>query len=192
MFWLQYLPVLTIMASSYRITGLTITSPQNINMLKNQSLKNHSASWIHNNIAVSLNDRPTKRQTPLPDVDDNDESNLKTFYDNQATHEYDFYSNKGEAPHYRQVILNPNVVNAFRHPRPYPFEPLHVHWRPHMQPMEIIPDTIPVHHYRKVPFAFRVPKYENVPEPYYVPYKPSPDYTVMDVDVYHPGLYEAF
>ncbi len=97
--------------------------------------------------------------------------------------------NKEGAPSYRQVIFDPNVVNTLRRPpRPYPFQPLHVHWSPHIEPVEIIPNSIPVDHYRKVPVAIRVPKYENVPEPYYVPYKPSPDYTITHVDVYHPGL----
>lgn len=183
MLWLQYLAVLIFMTcSTVTVTGLRILS-QNIKVLKDQSLKNTSTSWIHKNSAISLTDRPTKRQTQSADVDNSDVSNLETFYGNQMTDEFDV-KNTDEAPSYRQVIFDPNVVNALRPPRPYPFQPLHVHWSPHMEPLEIIP----VHHYRKVPVAIRVPKYENVPEPYYVPYKPSPDYTVTHVDVYHPGL----
>lgn len=174
------------------VTGLRITST-NTKVLKNQMLKlNNSAPGIHKNSVISLSHLPTKRQTQSHNVDDGDDSNLETFYDNQATDEFDV-KNTEEAPSYRQVILDPNVVNALRLRRPYPFHPLHrVHWNPYMEPVEVIPNPIPVHHYRKVPVAIRVRKYENVPEPYYVPYKPSPDYTVTHVDVYHPGSYNDF
>lgn len=186
MLWLQYLPVLIVITCNVTVSGLRITS-QNTKVLKNQLLKNNSASWIHKNSVINLTDRPTKRQTHLSYVDNSDTSNLETFYDNQEADEFDV-KNTEESPSYRQVILDPNDANVLRPPRAYPFHPLHFHWGPRMEPVEIIPNPIPVHHYRKVPVVIRVPKYENVPEPYYVPYKPSPDYTITHVDVYHPGM----
>lgn len=188
------MPLLFILAFSYKlvkVTGLKIT-PQNIKVLKNQSLENQFTSWIHKNSAIRLADRPTKRQfLELSDADDNDESNYENIYGYQATEDFDV-NNTEETPSYRQVILDPSVVNALRLPRPYPFQPLHVHWHPHMESLEMFPNPIPVHHYRKVPLAIHVPKYEIVPKPYYVPFKASPDYNVMHVDVYHPGLYKYF
>jgi len=180
------------MTRGYRIvsgSGLRIKS-KNTKALKNQLLElNNSIPWMHKNSVISLSDLPTKRQTESHNVDDGDDSNLETFYDNQGTDEFDD-KNTEEAPSYRQVILDPNTVNALRLPRPYPFHPLHhVPWNPYMGPVEIIPNPISVHHYRKVPVAIRVRKYENVPEPYYVPYKPSPDYSVTHVDVFNPGSY---
>lgn len=189
MLWLQYLPILIVIICSYNtftVSGLRITSI-NTRVLKNQLPRNNSTSWIHKNSVINLTDRPTKRQTQSPDVDNSDISNLETFYDNQGADEFDVKSTE-ESPSYRQVILDPNAVNVLRPPHAYPFHPLHVHWSPRMEPVEIFPNPIPVHHYRKVPVVIRVPKYENVPEPYYVPYKPSPDYTVTHVDVYHPGM----
>jgi len=189
MLWLQYLRVLIIMTCGYRAvtgTGLRITS-KNTKAPKNQLLKlNNSTPWIQKNSVISVTGLPTKRQTQSHNVDDSDNLNLET-YDNQATDEFDDKDTE-EPPSYRQVILDPNAGNALRFPRPYPFHPLHhVPWNPYMGPVEIIPDPIQVHHYRKVPVAIRVRKYENVPEPYYVPYKSSPDYTVTHVDVFNPG-----
>lgn len=192
MLWLQYLHVLIIMTYGCRTvtgTGLRITS-KNTKVPKNHQLLklNNSAPWIHKNSVISLKDIPTKRQTQSHNVDDSDDSNLET-YDNQATDEFDEKDTE-EAPSYRQVILDPNAGNALRFPRPYPFHPLHhVPWNPYMGPVEIIPNPIQVHHYRKVPVAIRVRKYENVPEAYYVAYKPTADYTVTHVDVFNPGSY---
>ena len=166
-------------------TGLRISS-KNTKVLNNQLLKlnNSTGPLIHKNSVISLTDLPTKRKTQSHNVDDSDDSNLET-YDNQATEEFD---DTEEAPFYRQIILDPNAGNALRLPRPYPFHPLHhVPWTPYTGPVEIIPNPIQVHHYRKVPVAIPVRKYENVPEPFYVPYKPTPDYTVTHVDVFNPG-----
>lgn len=190
MLWLQYVHVLIVMTCGYRTvtgTGLRITS-KNTKVPKSQLLKlNNSAPWIHKNSVKSLTDHPTKRQTQSHNMDyGDDDSNLET-YDNQATDDFDDKDTE-EAPSYRQVILDPNAGNALRRPLPYPFHPLHhVPWNPYVGPLEIIPNPIRVHHYRKVPVAIRVQKYENVPEPYYVPYKPTPDYTVTHVDVFNPG-----
>lgn len=193
--WLQYVHVLIVMTCGYRTvtgTGLRITS-KNTKVPKSQLLKlNNSAPWIHKTSVKSLTDHPTKRQTQSHNVDyGDDDSNLET-YDNQATDDFDDKDTE-EAPSYRQVILDPNAGNALRRPLPYPFHPLHhVPWNPYVGPVEIIPNPIQVHHYRKVPVAIRVQKYENVPEPYYVPYKPTPDYTVTHVDVFNPGSYNDF
>lgn len=200
MFCQQSLPVSTIVVISLCYMTVTVfglrIKPRNTNeRFTSQKLqtdratrdlspfRNFSSSWKENSDVI-LNNRPTKRQTQPPDVDESDFDNL-----NDRTEEFVVVNNKEEAPSTRQVILEPNVINALRLPHPYPFQPLHSHWISHMEPVRIIPRPFHVHHYRRVPVAIQVPKYEHVPEPFYVPYKPKPDYTVMHVHVYDPGLY---
>lgn len=138
-------------------------------------LKNFSSSWTHRGSGRSFNNHPTKRQMQSPDVDE-------SFLDSLTEPKDVFDVNgKDEAPFSRQVIFEP------RQPRPYPFEPLHVHLASPFETLRYIPRPLHVHHYRGVPVAVRVPKYEHVPEPYYVPYKPRPDYTVLHVHVDDPA-----
>lgn len=139
--------------------------------------RNLSSSWRNKKGAVSLNGLPKKRQTQSPDVDDTSEDFLDTL--NDATEEADVGS-KEEDPSSRQDILEPNVINALRLPHPYPFQPV---------PVRIFPNELHVHHYKGVPVPVPVEKYKHIAEPYYVPYKPKPDYTVMHVHVYDPGNY---
>ena len=145
--------------------------------------KNNSAPWTHKKSAVILSNYPTKRQIQSPDVDTNDESLFDTFNDKPITEEFITKKDEEEAPSYRQVILEPNLANAVRLPHPYPFHPVHI-FGPHLEPARM---QLHVHQYKSFPFPVMVPKYEHIPEPYYVPYKPKPDYNVMHVHVLDPG-----
>ena len=188
MFCIQSLSVFTIVVLCCRTTTLTIKSGNSNGhstlqkVRKGQAtvsnvafFKNISSSWTNNK---SLNNHPTKRQTVSPDVDE-------SYFDslNDPIEEFDVN------PSTRQDIIEPSIIKALRLPHPYPFRPLHVHWVPPMESLRIIPRPLHVHHYRGVPVPVRVPKYEHYPEPYYFPYKPNPDYNVMHVHVYEPGVY---
>lgn len=199
MFSIHYLLVLITLVFScklIKVSGLKITPRNQSKASRNQSLENHFTAWIHKNSAISLNNRPTKRHSfERLNVDDNVESNYETSYDKQDMDDFDV-NNAGEKlqTSYRQVILDPNEANTLRAPHPYPFQPIHVRrdWHPQIEPLEIFPNPIQVHHYRKVPVAVQVPRYEIVPKPFYVPLRASPDYSVLHVDVYHPGWFWDF
>ena len=129
-----------------------------------------------------------KRQIVSPDVGDLKESFYDNVYGNADTDDF-VINNTEDAATYRQEILDPNAANTIRVPHPYPFQPLHIHWPSNMAAVQIIPNAIPVHHFKPLPVAVHVRKYEGFADPYYVPYKSSPDYDVTHVHVYHPGLY---
>ena len=198
MFCIQSLSVFTFVMLCCRATTLTIKSGNSSEhstlqkVRKGQAtlsnfafLNNGSSTWTHSKTDASSNNHPTRRQTIMsPDVDE-------SYFDSidDPVEEYNVNTKDESRPSARQDIIEPSIVDALRLPHPYPFHNLNVHWDPPLDSTRIIPRPLHVHHYRGVPVAVRVPKYEHYPEPYYFPYKPNPDYNVMHVHVYEPGLY---
>lgn len=197
MFSVQALSVLTILAhcctvvtfaskiktrDSMHPNNLTVPSRAASNV---STLKNFSSSLMHKKSAIDLDFHPTKRQLQSKNLDEDD------FFERfiEPTEIIDVDGRDDDVSS-RQVIFQPKTVKAIRIPEPYPFEPLPLNWASRIEPLSEYSRPRHVHHFRGFPVPVRVLKYEHIPQPYYVPYKSSPDYTVLHVNVVDPGLCE--
>ncbi|XP_068705354.1 fibropellin-1-like [Montipora foliosa] len=197
MFCLKSLVILTVCAYHYSIfmafgSNIMIREPAKRQTIPPKALKvstrvpsnfsslmNLLSSWLHIKDGV----HPKRRQLQLKDSDDDG------FFDsaNEPTDVLDLDGRDGDDyATSRQVIFEPREVQTLRLPHPYTFEPLHSNWESRIEPLSEYPRPHHVHHFKGFPVPVRVLKYEHIPEPYYVPYKPTPDYTVLHVHVSDP------
>lgn len=166
---------------SVHLNNLTVPSQAASNDSK---LQNFSSSLMHEKSAIGLDFHPTKRQLQSQNLA------ADNFFErvNEPIEIIDDYG-RDDGVSSRQEIFQPKVDKEVRIPEPYPFDPLPLNWASRIEPLSEYLRPRHVHHFRGFPVPVRVLKYERIPEPYYVPYKSSPDYTVLHVNVADPGLY---
>ncbi|XP_029190904.2 neurogenic locus Notch protein-like [Acropora millepora] len=160
------------------LNNLTVPSQAASNV---SELQNVSSSLMHEKSAIGLDFHPTKRQLQSQNLA------ADNFFErfNEPIEIIDDYG-RDDGVSSRQEIFQPKVAKEVRIPEPYPFDPLPLNWASRIEPLNEYLRPRHVHHFRGFPVPVRVLKYERIPEPYYVPYKSSPDYTVLHVNVADP------